>query len=137
MWDGFQPPHKLKLCRLIHSLPVGSQYMSVLKATACLFMGSNLGSQSGRASVENQLLSRIPAIPTSNTRHGYTKLKPPGNESGLRQVNSPTVFGASMSLSSSLAMVRLSTRHNPALNLAPFSRWTLRDKAAQRRLALR
>jgi hypothetical protein len=26
---------------------------------------------------------------------------------------------------------------NPALNLAPFSRWTLRDKAAQRRLALR
>ena len=25
---------------------------------------------------------------------------------------------------------------NPALNLAPFSRWTLRDKAAQRRLAL-
>ncbi len=28
-------------------------------------------------------------------------------------------------------------RANPALNLAPFSRWTLRDKAAQRRLALR
>jgi len=26
---------------------------------------------------------------------------------------------------------------NPALNLAPFSRWTLREKAAQRRLALR
>lgn len=26
---------------------------------------------------------------------------------------------------------------NPALNLAPFSRWTLRDKASQRRLALR
>jgi hypothetical protein len=26
---------------------------------------------------------------------------------------------------------------NPALNLAPFSRWTLRDKAAQRRLAPR
>ena len=26
---------------------------------------------------------------------------------------------------------------NPALNLASFSRWTLRDKAAQRRLALR
>ena len=26
---------------------------------------------------------------------------------------------------------------NPALNLAPFSRWTPRDKAAQRRLALR
>jgi hypothetical protein len=25
---------------------------------------------------------------------------------------------------------------NPALNLAPFGRWTLRDKAAQRRLAL-
>jgi len=24
---------------------------------------------------------------------------------------------------------------NPALNLAPFGRWTLRDKAAQRRLA--
>lgn len=28
-------------------------------------------------------------------------------------------------------------RANPALNLAPFGRWTLRDKAAQRRLALR
>jgi len=27
--------------------------------------------------------------------------------------------------------------YNPALNLAPFGRWTLRDKAAQRRLALR
>ncbi len=26
---------------------------------------------------------------------------------------------------------------NPALNLAPFGRWTLRRKAAQRRLALR
>jgi hypothetical protein len=26
---------------------------------------------------------------------------------------------------------------SPALNLAPFGRWTLRDKAAQRRLALR
>jgi hypothetical protein len=26
---------------------------------------------------------------------------------------------------------------NPALNLAPFGRWTMRDKAAQRRLALR
>ena len=26
---------------------------------------------------------------------------------------------------------------NIALNLAPFGRWTLRDKAAQRRLALR
>jgi hypothetical protein len=33
----------------------------------------------------------------------------------------------------------LSNHHaaNPALNLAPFGRWTLRDKAAQRRLALR
>jgi hypothetical protein len=29
------------------------------------------------------------------------------------------------------------TPPNPALNLAPFGRWTLRDKAAQRRLALR
>jgi hypothetical protein len=27
--------------------------------------------------------------------------------------------------------------HNPALNRAPFGRWTLRDKATQRRLALR
>lgn len=26
---------------------------------------------------------------------------------------------------------------NPALNLAPFGRWTLRNKSAQRRLALR
>jgi len=28
-------------------------------------------------------------------------------------------------------------RPNSALDLAPFNRWTLRDKAAQRRLALR
>lgn len=27
--------------------------------------------------------------------------------------------------------------HKPALNRAPFGRWTLRDKAAQRLLALR
>jgi len=27
-------------------------------------------------------------------------------------------------------------RSNPALNLAPFGRWTLREKAAQHRLAL-
>jgi hypothetical protein len=33
--------------------------------------------------------------------------------------------------------LHFSQRANPALNLAPFSRWTLRDKAAQRRLALR
>jgi hypothetical protein len=33
--------------------------------------------------------------------------------------------------------LRFKPRANPALNLAPFSRWTLRDKAAQRRLALR
>jgi len=31
----------------------------------------------------------------------------------------------------------LQTKPNMALNLAPFGRWTLRDKAAQRRLALR
>ncbi len=29
------------------------------------------------------------------------------------------------------------TGTNPALNRAPFGRWTLRDEAAQRRLALR
>jgi hypothetical protein len=41
-------------------------------------------------------------------------------------------------------MLRLQSRQggallmpNLALNLAPFGRWTLRDKAAQRRLALR
>jgi hypothetical protein len=32
---------------------------------------------------------------------------------------------------------RVAASSNPALNLAPFGRWTLRDKAAQRRLALR
>ncbi|MCM2289002.1 MAG: hypothetical protein NDI67_08240 [Sulfuritalea sp.] len=41
---------------------------------------------------------------------------------------------------SRVACVSCSARRcwaNPALNLAPFGRWTLRDKAAQRRLALR
>ena len=33
--------------------------------------------------------------------------------------------------------LRVAASSNPALNLAPFSRWTLREKAAQRRLALR
>jgi len=31
----------------------------------------------------------------------------------------------------------MNPRSNIALNLAPFGRWTLRDKTAQRRLALR
>lgn len=31
----------------------------------------------------------------------------------------------------------MKARSNMALNLAPFDRWTLRDKVAQRRLALR
>jgi hypothetical protein len=35
-----------------------------------------------------------------------------------------------------MALLERSTP-NMALNLAPFGRWTLRDKAAQRRLALR
>jgi len=35
------------------------------------------------------------------------------------------------------ALERLKVTSNMALNLAPFGRWTLRDKAAQRRLALR
>jgi len=34
-------------------------------------------------------------------------------------------------------MLQAKERPNMALNLAPFGRWTLRDKAAQRRLALR
>jgi hypothetical protein len=41
------------------------------------------------------------------------------------------------SLSGSRFTRRRSLWANPALNPAPFSRWTLRDKAAQRRLALR
>ena len=35
------------------------------------------------------------------------------------------------------ALLRVAASFNMALNLAPFGRWTLRDKAAQRRLALR
>ncbi len=34
------------------------------------------------------------------------------------------------------AVARQKPMPNPALNLAPFGRWTLRDRAAQRRLAL-
>jgi len=36
-----------------------------------------------------------------------------------------------------MCFLRVAASSNPALNLAPFGRWTLRDKAAQRRLALR
>jgi len=34
-------------------------------------------------------------------------------------------------------MPHIQEPHNPALDRAPFGRWTLRDKAAQRRSALR
>ena len=44
----------------------------------------------------------------------------------------PAVRGMLLSI-----MLMPSPASNPALNPAPFSRWTLRDKAAQRRLALR
>jgi len=37
----------------------------------------------------------------------------------------------------SVKTLATNVRPNMALNLAPFGRWTLRDKAAQRRLALR
>ena len=37
--------------------------------------------------------------------------------------------------SSAETLLSATTRPNPAFNLAPFGRWTLRDKAAQRRLA--
>jgi len=36
-----------------------------------------------------------------------------------------------------ISFLRNPSKSNMALNLAPFGRWTLRDKAAQRRLALR
>ncbi len=36
-----------------------------------------------------------------------------------------------------IGTARFSEMPNMALNLAPFGRWTLRDKAAPRRLALR
>ncbi|SER33879.1 hypothetical protein SAMN04244573_03409 [Azotobacter beijerinckii] len=42
-----------------------------------------------------------------------------------------------MSSSKQRLMLVIEMQPNPALNLAPFGRWTLRDKAAQRRLALR
>jgi hypothetical protein len=40
-------------------------------------------------------------------------------------------------LAANIAAFGALQRSNPALNLAPSGRWTLRDKAAQRRLALR
>ena len=40
-------------------------------------------------------------------------------------------------MKSIIEQVRKCQGPNPALNLAPFGRWTLRDKVAQRRLALR
>jgi hypothetical protein len=38
-----------------------------------------------------------------------------------------------MLLQCALIVIAKHIMANPALNLAPFSRWTLRDKAAQRR----
>ena len=50
-----------------------------------------------------------------------------------------SVFTSPFSHQSTTEKTALSstTWANPALNLAPFGRWALRDKAAQRRLALR
>lgn len=42
-----------------------------------------------------------------------------------------------ISILQALSQVGQTVTTNLALNLAHFSRWTLRDKAAQRRLALR
>ena len=55
----------------------------------------------------------------------------------------PWLVGLSLSAAhcllrqASIGYVVSKVRSNMALNLAPFGRWTLRDKAAQRRLALR
>ena len=63
-----------------------------------------------------------------NTKAVCLGAAPEGAGMSQRSVgcSSPIVFGAGRQLSANLA-----------LNLAPFGRWTLRDKAAQRRLALR
>ena len=55
-----------------------------------------------------------------------------GNHCAVGVATHHAVPGRGCKTSPSLAFM-----HNPALNLAPFGRWTLRDKAAQRRLALR
>ncbi|TAG45090.1 MAG: hypothetical protein EAZ30_16130 [Betaproteobacteria bacterium] len=51
-----------------------------------------------------------------------------------------TLNGAMMqneSCQGSRALLRVAASSTMTLNLAPFGRWTLRDKAPQRRLALR
>jgi len=49
----------------------------------------------------------------------------------------PAVVRAGKAPDTSTSFGSVLCASNPALNPAPFSRWTLRDKAAQRRLALR
>ena len=72
------------------------------------------------------LSSRV--VLSLNTKAACHGAAPEGAGMSPRLVgcSSTTIFSAGRQLPS-----------NPALNLAPFSCWTLRDKAAQRRLALR
>ena len=58
------------------------------------------------------------------SRHPRRERLEPAVQFGARKMDRETIS-------------HINPRSNPALNLAPFSRWTLRDKAAQRRLALR
>jgi len=55
----------------------------------------------------------------------------------ITKLQSATVLPALTFVSFRITSPRCRTTPNPALDLAPFGRWTLRDKAAQRRSALR
>lgn len=63
-------------------------------------------------------------------------------EHGVLRGTGAAVFTLAFTFSSLLNCPKMKSSQfiatpNPSLNLAPFGRWTLRNKAAQRRLALR
>jgi len=76
----------------------------------------------------------LPGVADDYTKRQYKQLCPNGSYWKISlNPDHPNARSISFQHTNSLTSYQMS--HNPALNLAPFGRWTLRDKAAQRRLA--
>ncbi len=96
----------------------------------------SLGRVAGGASVRGVLTSARRGRRLASADFSPAAVACGGGSSSLSAVRCGAFRGALTSaLPSWLAAV--SARPNPPVNLAPFGRWTLRDKAAQRRLPAR
>jgi hypothetical protein len=128
------------------SLPIAERVATVPSVRSSVWpsraRGDNVPAVASLSSVAVPLLP-LPAVPVPSLAHRWLTGVSPACQ---RRSACAGVTGAlrpnAVSPAPTLARVRFpvpwqSPQPNPALNLAPFGRWTLRDKAAQRRLALR